>query len=334
MKKNLVRPERRLRTGTWNDSQSYHAHPKIHTKNHQYHFLHFPLMSDGKLELIDLDIPELGYTQFISSWLYNGPMGSFLIDPGPACTIPVLVAALRARGIKKLDYILLTHIHMDHAGGTALLLDEFPEAKVVCHEKGKRHLIDPKRLWEGSRAVIGHVAEVYGEILPVDEKNIIATESLPFGTGINIISTPGHASHHQCLAFDNYLFVGELLGTYVHIEDELYLRPATPHRFVLEDYLSSMDLLMDHLRPTICFAHHGSHAEPKMILRKAKAQLQLWVSVIDEHRGSKETEDIVKVLLLEDPLLNGLAKLSPVLQRRELHFTENSVCGIIKYLDS
>jgi len=246
----------------------------------------------------------------------------------------VLIAALRARDIKKLDYILLTHIHMDHAGGTAHLLDEFPDAIVVCHKKGIRHMKDPKRLWEGSRAVIGHVADVYGEILPVPENKIIAAESLSFGTGINVISTPGHASHHQCFAFQDYLFVGELLGTYIHMEDELYLRPATPHRFVLEDYLSSMDLLEKHLRPTICFAHHGSHADPETIIKKARAQLQLWVSIIDEHRANKTPAEIVKVLLREDELLKGIVKLSPTLVRRELHFSENSVCGIIKYLES
>ncbi len=285
------------------------------------------------LSLIDLDIPELGYTQFISTWLYSGPEGAFLMDPGPACTIPVLIAALRARNIKKLDYILLTHVHMDHAGGTAHLLREFPDAMVICHEKGIRHMIDPKRLWEGSRAVIGHVADVYGEILPVDENKIIAAGSLPFGTGINVIPTPGHASHHQCFTFDDCLFVGELLGTYIHMEDELYLRPATPHRFVLEDYLTSMDLLKNHLRPTVCFAHHGSRADPELIIEKARAQLQLWVRIIDEHRADRGPEEIVKVLLEEDELIKGLVKLSPVLKKRELHFAENSVCGIIKYLE-
>jgi len=286
------------------------------------------------LSLITLDVPELGYTQFISSWLYSGPEGSFLVDPGPACTIPVLLDELHRRRIDHLDYILLTHIHMDHAGGLGHLMLEYPEATVVCHEKGVRHLVDPTRLWEGSKAVIGRVADVYGEMLPVPRDSITVTASLPFGSGIEVIPTPGHASHHQCFSFGRYLFIGELVGTYLHLEDELYLRPATPHRFVLEDYLSSMDIVEKNLRPVICFAHHGSSEDPYRILSTARDQLQLWVRIIDEHRTDKEPEEIVDLLLREDPVFARLSKLPPGIRNREKHFAGNSVTGIKRYLET
>jgi len=283
------------------------------------------------LHLIPLDIIELDYTNFISSWVYDGPEGSFLIDPGPACTIPVLIAGLRSRGIKDLDYILLTHIHMDHAGGIGHLLAEFPTAKIVCHEKGVRHLIDPRRLWEGSKVVIGDVADVYGGILPVPEDSIVVTDKINFGDGISVIPAPGHASHHQCFAFRDYLFVGELLGTHVHLEDELYLRPATPSRFVLDDYLTSMDRVEKFLRPNICFAHYGTSNEAEETLNTARSQLELWVRLIDENRGD-EINEIIRVLFTEDKIFRRILKISEIIQNREILFVRNSISGILEYL--
>ena len=222
---------------------------------------------------------------------------------------------------------------MDHAGGIGHLLAEFPAAKVVCHEKALRHLIDPQRLWEGSRSVIGHVADVYGGILPVPEEKIVVTDRIEFGDGISIIPTPGHASHHQCFAFQNYIFVGELFGTYVHLPDELYLRPATPHRFVLEDYLTSMDRVENFLGQKICFAHYGSNEDPGDILNTARSQLKLWVRLIDENRD-KKIDDIIVILLTEDKIFGRLPKLTPVIQKREIHFVRNSIAGILSYLRS
>ena len=291
-------------------------------------------MSEPTLHLIDLDIIELGYTKFIASWLYSGPEGNFLIDPGPACTIPVLISALRSKGIETLDHILLTHIHMDHAGGIGHLLRYFPGTKVICHEKGVRHLVDPKRLWEGSKAVIGNVADVYGKILPIPKDNVMVTKKIPFGDGIEVIPTPGHASHHQCFAFRDWFFAGELFGTHVHLENELYLRPATPPRFVLEDYLASMEEVEPHLRKEICFAHYGRSREPERILKAAMDQLKLWVRLVSENRSEKDIDDILVVLLREDELSQRITKIPYMLRKRELRFARNSIEGILRYLES
>ena len=291
-------------------------------------------MTEPKLYLVDLDIIELGYTKFLASWLYKGPEGNFLIDPGPACTVPVLVSAMRAREMETLDYILLTHIHMDHAGGIGHLLRYFPGTKVICHEKGVPHLINPEKLWEGSKAVIGDVADVYGRILPIPEENILVTDNVPFGDGIEVIPTPGHASHHQCFAFRDWFFSGELFGTYIHLENELYLRPATPHRFVLEDYIASMEKVKNHLRKEVCFAHYGRSAEPERILKAARDQLQQWVRLVDENRSEKDIDEILIVLLKEDDLFRRITKIPYMLQKRELHFAKNSMEGMLGYLES
>ena len=108
-----------------------------------------------ELELFDLDQALTGYREFISCWLYRDPRISLVVDPGPASSAAGLVDRLRAAGVDELDLILLTHIHLDHGGGTAELLAAFPRARWCSHPKGVAHLLEPDRLWEGSLATIG-----------------------------------------------------------------------------------------------------------------------------------------------------------------------------------
>ncbi|NPA25310.1 MAG: MBL fold metallo-hydrolase, partial [Deltaproteobacteria bacterium] len=130
-------------------------------------------MEIGNLTCIDLDEPRLqGFVKFISAWVYKSEELTFLVDPGPLSTIPHLLGELEKMGVARLDYILLTHIHIDHAGGTGELLKSFPEAQVICHPQGIKHLVNPEKLWQGSLKVLGHVAEIYGEIIPVPEASI------------------------------------------------------------------------------------------------------------------------------------------------------------------
>ena len=91
---------------------------------------------------IDLDLPsQPGFRKFISSWLYRNNGLTFLVDPGPLATLPHLLTELRRLGVKQLDYIFLTHIHIDHAGGCGALLAAFPDAQVICHPEAR----GPKR---------------------------------------------------------------------------------------------------------------------------------------------------------------------------------------------
>src|SRR5690242_9017571 len=136
-------------------------------------------MNLDNLFCIDLDQPALeGFRKFISSWLYLGQGFTLLVDPGPLSTIPRLSAELRRLGVERLDYALLTHIHIDHAGGTGALLREFPGATVICHPEGIRHLVAPEKLWQGSRKVLGPLADAYGEIVPVPAERIRFDEAI------------------------------------------------------------------------------------------------------------------------------------------------------------
>ena len=286
------------------------------------------------LDLIDLDIPELGYTRFISAWLYQGAEGAFLVDPGPTCTIERLCRELAARGADNLDFILLTHIHMDHAGSIGHLAAQFPDAGIVCHEKAVPHLIDPSRLWEGSLKTLGHVAEVYGEIKPVAGERIVTDNWIDFGSGIRAIDTPGHAPHHLCFVFENEFFCGELFGIFQDLNPGIYLRPATPPRFLADAFFTSMDRVAPYIDRTIRFAHHGRHPNGREILRQGRQQLELWIDIIREHVDNPDMDKLISALTQRDPIYNRINELPPKVYARERYFTRNSIKGILSYLQS
>jgi len=123
---------------------------------------------------IQLDLKGTNFTSTLSSWVYKDDDLCFIVDTGPTSVIDSLKLALNKIGFEKNDlkYIFLSHIHMDHAGGVGELIKYFPKAHVICHPKGIKHLINPKKLWEGSLKVLGKVAELYGEIIPIPEDRI------------------------------------------------------------------------------------------------------------------------------------------------------------------
>ena len=205
-------------------------------------------MNLDHLHCIDLDLPALtGFRKFLSAWLYVAKDLTFVVDPGPLSTIPHLIRELQRHGVDRLDYILLTHIHIDHAGGSGALLKEFPDAMVVCHPVGVKHMVAPEKLWQGSVQVLGKsMTDAYGEIVAVPEERIQAAEDtgLPGGSGLRSYFTPGHAVHHCCYLFDSLLFGGEVTGVHCSVTDGVYMRPATPPRFILEVALDSIDRMI------------------------------------------------------------------------------------------
>ena len=181
---------------------------------------------------IRLGLKGTNFTSLLSCWVYKDKDLCFLVDPGPTSVISSLKQALNKLGIKntKLDYVLLTHIHMDHAGGTGELIKFFPNVQIICHPNGINHMINPTKLWEGSLKVLGDVANLYGKITPVPEDRITNQKFVANGK-IEVIETLGHAPHHQSYLFDRYLFAGEAAGVNLSLTDGIFTRPATPPVF-------------------------------------------------------------------------------------------------------
>lgn len=294
-------------------------------------------MRTDRLTCIDLDQPALeGFRQFISSWCYRGDDYTLLVDPGPLSTIPQLFAELDRMGVQRLDYILLTHIHIDHAGGTGALLEKFPEAHVFCHPEGIRHMIRPEKLWEGSRTVLGRLAEIYGPIIPVPEKQISFVETIAH-TGIRAFLTPGHAQHHCSYLLDDLLFAGEVAGVRCQVAEGIFMRPATPPRFILRVALDSIRQ-MQALEPAcMVFAHYGLVEQAGDHLDIAARQLMLWVKGVAETRSVEEPlrEQAFKEWLMErDQHYGNIRQLPSDIRARENYFFGNTFRGMSEYVAS
>jgi len=291
---------------------------------------------DPHLWLVPLDLELAGFQSFIGAWLYRGPEAVFLVDTGPAATVPRLVASLEALGVQRLDCILLTHIHLDHAGGTGDLLTRFPGTPVVCQQAGIRHLADPARLWEGSLKTLGDKAVAYGPLRGVPEDLLRGAEDFR-GFGVETVPTPGHASHHVSYRCGPYLFAGEAAGVYADLGGgDFFLRPATPPRFVYEVSVASLDRLLATPHRVILYGHFGASRDTPRLLEAHRSQLERWrriiSSVMETAREADLPEAALERLLAEDPLLSAWGRLSPPARQRERYFLANSVRGFAQYL--
>ncbi len=284
------------------------------------------------LYLIDLPQKIPGFRNFISSWVYFGE-NTYLVDPGPKSSIYHLVDSLKEIGAEKIDYILITHIHIDHAGGTGELLKHFRDAKIIVNEKGRKHLVNPEKLWEGSLKVLGDIAVSYGEIVPVNPSGFAESAQ-----GVEIIHTPGHAVHHQSYVVDEYLFAGEALGVYHEFDDGVYQRPATPPKFVYEIAYNSIQKLRKYEDRNICFGHFGMSRNGSEIISRFQKQLKTWVQVVEgaiaEFGENFESvlETSRKRLMEIDESFSHLEKFDDETRRREEYFFRNAILGMYQYV--
>ncbi|MBF0235798.1 MAG: MBL fold metallo-hydrolase [Desulfamplus sp.] len=291
---------------------------------------------DSNLYLIPLDQNMIGFRDCISAWLFKSDEITFLVDPGPKNSINQLLDTLKEINVQQIDYILLTHIHIDHAGGTGLILEHFPQAKVVCHPKAIEHMISPEKLWHGSLKVLGDIAEAYGEIIPIPTNEIVYLNQIKTSLGhINVIETPGHAVHHLSFQFQHYLFAGEVIGVTHSLNEGIYARPATPPRFKLKTSLDSIDKVIALNVSMICFGHYGFRTDTKAAFTNARNQLLLWIEIIRDQiqKGDQNFIDrTIEALKDEDTTFANLRYMSEDIQQREIYFVGNSIKGMSEYL--
>ncbi|MDI3270737.1 MAG: MBL fold metallo-hydrolase [Bacillota bacterium] len=197
-----------------------------------------------------------------------------ILDPGGSRSVPYVLEALEKEGISReqVAYILLTHIHMDHAGGTGTLLQELPQAQVVVHPRGAPHLVDPSKLVAGTAAAHGPQWEqVFGPVETVPESRLLlATEALRLDLGegheIRILETPGHAFHHVAYfdEGDRLLFSGDALGvTYPSMAGPKgqYMIPSTvPNQFDPDLMVESARKLAQLPAEGVAVSHFGPYA--------------------------------------------------------------------------
>lgn len=291
------------------------------------------------ITVIDLDQPRTGYRSFISSWVHRGGGLNYVVDCGPASTIPHLEQGLRRLGVDRLDFIVLTHIHLDHGGGAGHLAALHPEARVVCWPKAAPHLVEPDRLWEGTRQVLGDVADLFGRPLPLDAGRLLPPAALePHGFGW--LHTPGHAPHHVSWLHDDVLFVGEAAGVSCPVPGGARtLRPATPPRFFSDVALASLDALLalDPVPSRIAYGHHGWSSAPATALADGRAQTLLWLDTLRSLARERDATDwspafqtaAVARLAALDPLFAPYHDLPDDLRTREDEYLRNTIEGML-----
>ena len=193
------------------------------------------------------------------------------VDTGSNDALPNVLAALEKVGLcpEAVDYVILTHIHLDHAGGAGTLMQAFPNAKLVVHPRGSRHMAEPSKLVAGVTAVYGqeYVEKVYGDILPIPAERIIdAHEGLTLQLGgreLLCIDTPGHAKHHICVVDQKSggIFTGDMFGLSYRefdVEGRMFIFPTTtPTQFDPAEMHASIDRLMSYQPNAMYLTHYG-----------------------------------------------------------------------------
>jgi glyoxylase-like metal-dependent hydrolase (beta-lactamase superfamily II) len=249
---------------------------------------------DGVVDLpggiVQLDTLTAGMSDVTAGFLVRAPRPA-LIECGPSLTIDAVIDALARLGLDPDDlaYLIVSHIHLDHAGGAGDIARAFGSATVVVSDIGARHLEDPTRLNASSRRVYGDLMDtVYGDCTPIDGDRILGVEdgtSLDLGGGrrLELLATPGHAKHHiSVLDHDTgALFVGDSVG--VKTPHTGPLRPATPPPdFDLELAQSTIDRYLQLDPERVYLAHYGAVDPPRDTLAEASAKLAAWAEVARE----------------------------------------------------
>lgn len=287
---------------------------------------------------ISLPIPRGGFESFLDGWFIEDEERgqNILVETGPASASPELLVQLASLGLAKIDYLIYTHIHLDHAGGAGHFMEHFPETKVLAPLRGRPHLVDPQKLISGSRESLGGLCDAYGLPRPVPLENILEDGSEI--KGLETIETPGHAPHHSSYIYETHgrriLFPGEAAGCLFPLDDgDFFMRPATPHKFYYDTEMSSLDklLALEDIE-LACFPHSGYIKNPVAVMLEAKKQLELWLEVMQELPAEADADEAVKRLTVRDPMLEKLDRLPQMVRERELFFLKQSAKGFLGWV--
>jgi glyoxylase-like metal-dependent hydrolase (beta-lactamase superfamily II) len=249
-----------------------------------------------------LDLNWMGRPHSIAAVLLESGGHYAILDPGPASTLETLRAELQSRGlsVSDLNAILLTHIHLDHAGASGSLLRENPNLRVFVHSNGAAHLADPSKLLASAGRLWGDdLPRLFGETLAVPEQNIQileGAETLMAGTRkLEVIYTPGHASHHVTY-FDEregVAFAGDTAG--IRIANGPYIMPATPPPDIdLAVWEQSFAAILDR-QPSKLFVTHFGYAEnPAKHIADFRERLHLWADITEQ--AMQSTSEVTAAL--------------------------------------
>ncbi len=245
------------------------------------------------------DLSFLGLPRIIASAVLHGPAGVALIDPGPSSTLPVLRRELETAGLSlaEVDVVLLTHIHLDHAGSVGTIVHENPRVRVYVHPRGAPHLASPEKLIASAARLYGEaMGRLWGDIRPVPGSAMTALEDgeeiIAGGRRLRVAHTPGHASHHVSYFSEDagIAFVGDTAG--VRIVPNGYLMPPTPPPDIdVEQWHGSLQRIREWDPGTLFLTHFGPHASSRSHLSELGDRLDHFVGVAKRSLERDESDE-------------------------------------------
>ncbi len=238
-------------------------------------------------ELIDLH--HQGRARVIASYLVETDHGLALVDCGPSSCLPLLRKGLRGRGldVSDLRHLLLSHIHLDHAGAAGVLVRENPALEVHVSEVGAPHLVDPSRLERSARRLYGeHFESLWGELAPVPQQNVRRVGATVLGFAC--FPSPGHALHHVCyLDRDGTLFTGDAGG--VRIQPSMLVVPPTPPPDVdVDAWFRTLDELRRRAPARLALTHFGVATDVDRHLDELRSRLADWAARVAARPSEEE----------------------------------------------
>ena len=236
-----------------------------------------------------------------------------VVDTGTNYLVPYLLAALEELGIARdaVDYVFLTHVHMDHAGGAGLLMRQLPNARMLVHPRGLPHMIDPSNVVAASQAVYGEeeFRRLYGDILPVERERIV---SVPdgfrcelAGRELELIHTPGHALHHYAIVDRAHacIFTGDTFGiSYRGLDTSQgpFIVPTTsPSQFDPDQLISSIDRLMSYAPESMYLMHYSRVTGTPRLAESLKSQIREFVRIVQDCEALPDAHNAIRAAMLE-----------------------------------
>ena len=276
-----------------------------------------------------------------------------LVDTGSNASLPIVLQALKAKGLTpaQVEYVILTHIHLDHAGGAGALMQALPNARLTVHPRGARHMVDPARLVAGTIAVYGEAQarRMYGDILPIPADRIVET---PEGATIRLgeraltfLDTPGHARHHVCIRDDRsgHVFAGDMFGlSYreLDVDGRQFAFPTTtPVQFEPAAMHASIDRLLALQPEAIYVTHFGQVRDVPRLGADLHRLIDAHVAAALRHRnaGAGRHERIkadLTATLLDEARRHGWRMALDALLRLMAADVELNAQGLGAWLDS
>jgi glyoxylase-like metal-dependent hydrolase (beta-lactamase superfamily II) len=242
-----------------------------------------------------IDLRHLGHPRVIGSHLLEGDEPA-LVDCGPSTCIDALEHGLRIRGLALTDvrHLLLTHVHLDHAGAAGALVRAHPGLRVHVSEVGAPHVVEPSRLERSARRLYGEDFDgLWGELAPVPPENVEVVGDRDRVVGLEAFPTPGHANHHVTfLADDGSCFTGDAAG--VRIVPSRYVASVAPPPDVdVAAWEATLDAIAERRPARLCLPHFGVVGDPVEHLEAMRARLRLWAERVGE--GASEQEFVAAV---------------------------------------